>query len=441
MKPAQFYRKIKAPLYVQIELTDVCNLRCEHCYNHWQVHGDKPDSLEMEKIEALVGELDRNQVVQVTITGGEPLAKTKSLYYLLEKLTEVGIKFSLNSNLTRMKGEVAEKLKSLGVDSVLTSVLSFDPSVHDGITGKKGSFNSTMSGIQTALAHGIDVCANMVVTRFNADHVYRTGEFLYGQGVRKFTATKCSPPLGVEIGSDIFNISRQDIVRSLDDLLLLKENFGVSIDVLECYPLCLFPNENKYSAFTSHNCTAGVVSCTIGADGTVRPCSHADTLYGNVFSDGLQACWDKMDEWRSGELIPSTCKQCSHLRQCTAGCRMDAKFHGDIAGMDPHSNPCNSSDLAKLLEKNEEPVSVDAEQRLKVRPDVQYRQENPGCFIYAGKKPKPVLITDDSARLVQELAQLSSFSIREISESKSIDIRQATSFIGQLFQLKIVKHA
>lgn len=201
------YKKFKSPVYVQLELTDVCNLRCEHCYNFWQISSNQPHSLTKDKIDFLVSELAKNEVVQVVITGGEPLAKKDMLFYLLEKFGESGISFALNSNLTLLTTEVAVRLRSLGIKSILTSVLSFDEETHNRIAGHKNGFQKTISGIKIALENGIDITANMVVNSYNKNQVYETGEFLHGIGVKKFTATKCSPPLGVKISGNIFDIT------------------------------------------------------------------------------------------------------------------------------------------------------------------------------------------------------------------------------------------
>lgn len=438
MERIALYRKIKSPLYVQLELTDVCNLRCEHCYNFWKIDSDEPRSLNKEKADFLVAELAKNEVVQVVITGGEPLAKKEALFYLLQKLGEVGISFSLNTNLTLMTDETAKRLKSLGITSVLTSVLSFDEELHNRIVGKKDGFRKTVAGIKVAVENGIGVTANMVVNRYNKHQVYETGEFLHSIGAKGFTATKCSPPLGVKISSDIFDIAAEDIVGSMDDLLLLQEKFGTFVGVLECYPLCLFPNDSKYSVFTGRNCTAGVTACTIGADGFVRPCSHSDMTYGNVFTDGLQTCWDSMSDWRSGEYLPAKCTGCKYLQKCTGGCRMDAKFHGNISGMDPHANPANSNDLDALCQNTEAPVEIAGDQRLSVRKDVRLRKEETGYFTYVPKN-KPMLITDDSAKLIGELSQADGFTVDEVSAAKSIDPKTLTAFVGKLIRLKVVK--
>lgn len=54
------------PLLVQIELTEACNLKCRFCYN-----SQKPKF--NHKVFEMMDVLAKQGVMQLTLTGGEPL--------------------------------------------------------------------------------------------------------------------------------------------------------------------------------------------------------------------------------------------------------------------------------------------------------------------------------------------------------------------------------
>lgn len=61
------YLEDMSPLLMQMELTEACNLKCKFCYN-----SQKPRY--NERIFEMLDSLAKQGVMQVNLTGGEPLA-------------------------------------------------------------------------------------------------------------------------------------------------------------------------------------------------------------------------------------------------------------------------------------------------------------------------------------------------------------------------------
>ena len=87
----------------------------------------------------------------VIISGGEPLARYDLICYAIEKLYKNNISTSLNSNLMLATEEKMFKLKSLGLDHVLTSWFSFYKKETDFITTYKDSFQKIIDGIKATV--------------------------------------------------------------------------------------------------------------------------------------------------------------------------------------------------------------------------------------------------------------------------------------------------
>ena len=96
--------------------------------------------------------------------------------------------------------------------------------------------------------------------------------------------------------------------------LKFKEETGIMIGTLVSYPLCLLGDLEKYRDFVGRGCPAQSGHLlNIGATGETHACVHEEKNYGNVFHDGISACYDNMGEWHSGEYIYDGCKECDYL--------------------------------------------------------------------------------------------------------------------------------
>lgn len=326
--------ELTAPLSVQVELTTRCNNRCPHCYN-FQKQVDVPElSMSADDLRTVLTRLEEAQIFAVGFTGGEPFLLPALVQQGVEFCDARGIRCSVNSNLTPINAVVIEQIKDKEF-TILGSLASFDEQMHDAMMGRIGAYRQTMTAIRLLREAGIKFGLNMVVSRANADHVYQTGLLAHELGAIAFSATKASPPQGCQDYSPIQPPA--DLVRnSLRDLLAVKRDARMRVDVLECYPLCFFEDPTEIAQFANHGCSAGTTTCTIGPDGEVRPCSHSDKTYGNLLLEDLPTIFAKMAEWRNDELLPEQCQSCQFVRQCSGGCRYEAKYAtGSLTGMDP----------------------------------------------------------------------------------------------------------
>ena len=410
-----FYKTLSAPLTAQVEVTQRCNESCLHCYNHWRKR-DNPSpfsTLNESQLSYVVRELIKNRVFGVTLTGGEPMLFKTAVYEAVKMCTTAGMSCSLNSNLTTVKREDAIALKEAGVSFVLTSLLSHEESIHDVITERPGSHKKTLAGIAVLQQAGVPVGVNMVITRLNQHQIYETGKFVASLGVKNFSATKVSPSLSMREHFSNLDVSQKTVRESLEILVRLREEFGLKVDILRCYPMCLIGDISRYKWFARRNCGAGVATVTVGADGSLRPCSHSDNVYGNVLEEGLQPGWKRMGEWRDGSLIPNRCWECAFLQECTAGCRTDAKYCGDIKGMDPMA-----TDPEEVMQQ---PISVDrfdsakfTKQKIRMTKNLRFREEEFGGVLMAYGKP-PIFLNKDAFSVALSLQDLSSFFIEEVA--------------------------
>lgn len=322
-----YIRTIASPLSVQIEITDSCNEKCKHCYNSRQLTAMFKQRLSKEKIDRIISQLKKNNVFHVTITWGEPLLEKNLTLYAISKLLDNGISTTMNSNLTLIDKNTAEELQNVGLKYILSSLISSNSQTHNLVTQTKNWFEKWLKGVKNIQEHtNIALGVNMVLTQFNKNDVYDTGKFISNLWIKNFFVTRGSFPADVHNFWKIV-VSGEEVLKWLDDLLKVKEDFWMRmIDILECYPLCLLAEDPKYAIFSNHKCSAGVTTATVWTDGNIRPCSHSNKSYWNIFDEDLDVIRWKMEDRRSWEYLPEICKNCDALEDCSWWCRLDAEW-------------------------------------------------------------------------------------------------------------------
>lgn len=392
------YKTLSGPITCQIEIDGHCNNNCIHCYNHWR-HEKCNSSIKMDNItlQKIIEELVKSKIFQVTITGGEPLLNKDLLFEAINQLISNKIFCGINSNLTLLTSDDAKKLYSLGIRGIMTSFFSFNEDKFDFIAGRKGAFKDTLRGIFIAQNSGLTVSVSMVITKINKEDVIETARFLKTKGITQFFATKASPPLN-SVNFQKYMITRDELVRTLDDLSSLEKHEEMKVGILECYPLCAY-KKNIYHFARKRNCSAGITTCTISTNGDVRPCSHSDAVFGNINKNTLSEIWLKMLPLRGKNMLPPECISCNYLQKCTGGCRVDSRYcFGSSNSLDPYAIPKE----ADKIETRKDVTYVISERNLMLpASDIILRDEDEGVLIATHENPgEPVLMTVETFNLV-----------------------------------------
>ena len=330
------FRTLSAPIVCQWEVTPLCNHNCIHCYNHWRRGEPAQRSLEetRQTYQVIVSEIITNQIFSVVVTGGEPLLVIEQIIPFLQQLKKAGIEVMLNSNLTLLDEEKVTMLREVGIKSVLTSLPSGIPETNDEITQRKGAHFRITNGVRLALASGMKVTVNMVVTKINYRDIYATAQYIARLGVKSFAATKAATPGNCpDFGP--YALTRNELRFMLQELVLIQNELGLNVDSLEFYPYCAFGDETTRTIFGGRICSAGKTNCAIGYDGQIRPCSRSEVVYGDI-RDGFKLAWQKMADWRTNIWLPAQYSLCSLKNKCVGGCKVDAfRTTGCISNPDP----------------------------------------------------------------------------------------------------------
>lgn len=429
------FMKLSAPVTVQWEVTPWCNNRCIHCYNYWRANPQDQQKIivseaYLDVLSAATEQIIANHVFQCTITGGEPLAVLEHIFPLIGKLVQNGVQIALNTNVTLLTRTKARLLKEIDKIGILTSLMSNDPGLHDELAQREGTFQRTMRGIAIAKEAGLRVSVNMVVTKRNLNDIYQTAQFLNGVGIKSFAATKASKPSSCDDFSSLA-LTKEEFQFMLQTLARVRSELGINVDSLEHYPACSFPDSATRTFFGSRICNAGKTACTIGFDGLIRPCSHSHLTYGHV-KEGLNKSWSNLKCWRTGELLPTQCQQCSHLYQCSGGCRMEAyATTGSISGSDPYANGPECVPLKTVLPLLE--ARDDASYCF--NPDLKHRPEEFGSILFIS--PRNWLPVTSSLYTFM-LSGARNFKVDQLASVLSVSEKEAKRTTALLLSKKIL---
>lgn len=323
------------PLTVQLEITDKCNLKCKHCYHlDFKCHKSSKD-LSDEAVMLMAERLIENEVFSTIITGGEPLIRKNLTGRLIKRFRELNINTSLNTNLQLLDESTLNGFLLNHLDGMLVSCPSTHPEIYERMTGG-GSLCRFLSRLDMVIKGGQHFSVNMVVNRINLGDIRRSAEFLGSLGVKIFGAT----PMGLNLENPNPEnlLTPLEVQQLIEDLIWVKDNLGLNVDIFEALPKCAFPAwiRKMDLPFLNRRCQAGKTVISISNNGDVRPCSHNPQAYGNILSESLESIWTKMSAWRNFQTIPIRCENCKLCPKCFGGCRITARaYTGDYKGEDP----------------------------------------------------------------------------------------------------------
>jgi MoaA/NifB/PqqE/SkfB family radical SAM enzyme len=169
--------------FLWLEITAKCNLFCTHCYADSGPQSDLYGNMAYDDWRRVLDEAGELGCRRVQFIGGEPTMHPR-LEDLVLHARYQGFDFiEVFTNATRLGRRLLGRFQRFGVH-VATSFYSGDPDVHEQVTQEPGSWQRTVSGIESVLAAGLPIRVGVIETERNAGHGPRAIEFLRTLGVQ-----------------------------------------------------------------------------------------------------------------------------------------------------------------------------------------------------------------------------------------------------------------
>ncbi len=386
----RLFRRLRAPISMQIEVTSACNCKCVHCYNYWRdkselalIGNSPPANMTIDTAKRVLEQCVENELFDIVLTGGEPFLNFPIMKWLAEEFIRNKIKVSINSNLTLITDEQADWLTGSGVRGVLTSVLGHNAEIHDKITSANGSFDATMHGIDKLLKHDFYPSVNCVVSKLNFQYIKDIYRNLANKGIKMIAMTPVIIPTYCS-DSSWLAITRDNLVQCLNIALAMKEELNVTIDSLSSLPICSLDGVSDIKYFSRRHCGIGRTQLVCSADGTTRACPNFDVPEGNLLYESLQKIWTRYENWNDASLLPEICRDCKLFGLCTGGCRMAAKsYSGNHCSPDPRLSIEQIERVYKQLLAQTQSNTVNTTDNFLVK-DYRLRREDFGAVMAAG---------------------------------------------------------
>lgn len=321
--------QLQVPLSVQLDLTYRCNERCVHCYLDHDDHGEMTTA----EIKKLLDELAAAGVFFLTMSGGEILLR-KDFFEILEYARTLLFSVKLKTNAVMIRERQAERIRSLGVQSVQISIYSHRPEVHDAITKVPGSLKRSLQAIRLLKAHGLNVTIADVLMLQNIQDYPGVRALAAELGVLFTIDPTITPKIDGDRSILNLNVDRTALGRVFRDEALVG-----SVE-----EFCRPPKEADDDDLDGQPCSAGHTACYVSPYGDVYPCVQFPLPSGNVRRTPFLEIWrrsEQLNEVRSITLrdLPS-CSKCVHGATCTR-CPGLAYMEGNMRG--PSSQDCEKS--------------------------------------------------------------------------------------------------
>jgi radical SAM protein with 4Fe4S-binding SPASM domain len=305
-----------APLFVQFDCTNNCNLRCRHCVTR----GGEVLKDELSTIEALslIRDLAEIGVFQIGFSGGEPLMR-KDIFTLMEEAKNLGMKVQLTTNATLIDTERAEKLSALDPITVGVSLEGGTKESYEYFRGKD-NFERFVDGVKMMKEYNLPVKFKSAVLRKNLGEIDPIINLALGLGVEAVDMFLFYPQgRGESLAAEKLNpFEIRDFLSILSQKR--KELEGkIAIDVDDK------PNAFLVDPTLSHStCGAGVYWAEVLPTGDVVPCVFfSEAVAGNVREEEFKGAWNSRiwEPFRDRRVLGGKCGTCPHAARCGGGCR------------------------------------------------------------------------------------------------------------------------
>jgi pyrroloquinoline quinone biosynthesis protein E len=322
------------PYTLVAELTYRCPLRCVYCSNpvDWSRHAD---ALTTEDWLRVFREAEALGVVQLNLTGGEPLLRDD-----LESLVQGARALDLYTNLITSGVPLARKrlarLAALGLDNVQVSIQDVTPASSDRLAGAR-TFERKLQVARWVKELGLPLTLNVVLHRENIDRVAEVIALAESLAADRLELAN-TQYLGWAL------VNRRALLPTRAQLDAAREVARAARRRLQGRMEVLFVTPDYY-ADVPKACMDGWGRrfLVVAPDGLVLPCHAAHTLPGltfdNVRARPLADIWRRsaaFEAFRGEAWMPEPCRSCARRTIDYGGCRCQA-FHltGEAAATDP----------------------------------------------------------------------------------------------------------
>jgi len=291
------------PYKILINLTDLCNSRCNFC-DIWKI---KPkNEITMSEIRKSFKGIE-NDIYWIALSGGE-VSLVKYFYELIDFLKQNCknlkiIAITTNSLTPNRTFEFARYIKNKNIDSHITISLDGDEKTHDKIRGVSGNFKKCEILKKKLDEQKINNCYGITVSDANYDYIMSSGNEL-----KKFKAVTFVHSEGIYAKE---NISADEKILNAMKKILYHFKIDKLQDILEYIHIKIAIK------FLEHKRKKNIIKCDvlnssihIMPNGDMKPCMFMESI-GNIKLENIQKILNSKKTFETKKLIKNdNCPKC-----------------------------------------------------------------------------------------------------------------------------------
>jgi len=334
------------PLWLTLELTYRCPLKCTWCNNPLNFKDYEMRELSTQEWKDVLRDGRALGALQLGFSGGEPLERD-DLEALVAYADEIGYYTNLITSGIGLTEQRMSALKRAGLKQVQLSLQSMRPELTDELVGAKAHARK-LEAARLIKAHGLPMVLNMPVGRQNIGQIDAVCEFAAGIGVEYIEFANIQYYNWALLNRDEL-MPTLDQVREAEAVIeRWRRELGGRMTIYFVVP--------DYYESRPKACMNGwgAIHLTIAPDGVAMPCQEARVIPGLEFESvrdkPLSWLWHESPlfrKFRGLDWMCEPCRSCSEKEKDFGGCRCQAfLLTGDAANTDP---ACSRSPHHRLV--------------------------------------------------------------------------------------------
>lgn len=323
------------PLWLLAEITYRCPLHCAFCYNPTNFDSLTSNELNTEQWLQVLRDARKLGALQLGFSGGEPLLRDD-----IEDLVIEAHKLGYYSNLiTSGVGLTEKRIQAFhdgGLDHIQLSMHDITEEINNFITNTS-TFKLKKKVAAMIKDHGYPMVLNVVIHRYNIDHVGEILEMAQALGADYVELANTQYYGWSLINRNQLMPTREQVERAERVTNEFRARVGGKMRVLFVVPD--YFNDRPKKCMNGW----GEVFMIVTANGDVLPCHSARVLPGiefpNVKQQGLEWAWKDspaFNRYRGDSWMKEPCRSCPEKENDLGGCRCQAYLlTGDAESADP----------------------------------------------------------------------------------------------------------
>ena len=305
------------PVAGNIELLPLCNMSCKMCFarmsrEEMECYAPMKD---WQEWVAIAKQFVKAGTLFLLLTGGEPFLYP-GIEPLYQELRKLGLIVSINSNGTMIDEKIADFLAKDPPRRVNITLYGASDATYAALCGNPQGFTQVMRGVNLLRERNISVKFNCSLTPYNIHDL----EEICNTAVRLQIPIEVGyymfPPVRANNRKNVqYRLSAAEAAKArfryeqIRDGEQFKDRVRFSLESYRNY----FQTQDYKKGYS---CRSGNSVFWINFDGTMSACSFTTDCQVDVFKEGFEIAWNKIQGHVENSCMPDQCHQCKKRLFC-----------------------------------------------------------------------------------------------------------------------------